>query len=103
MEVWENGQTSNFWKAASNSVASTVTATSTMVLIPRMHPDDQDTIDDIPLEVATRALSLRGKFLAHVVQRTVSGTGIRTSRPSPRWLRANCSRWRGPSGGIRTR
>jgi hypothetical protein len=36
-----------------------------------MHPDDQDVIDDFLLEVATRGLSLRGQFLAHVVQRAV--------------------------------
>ena len=75
MEVWEHRQTSIFWKAASNSVASTVTATSATVPIARMHPDDQDVIDDFLLEVATRTLSLRGQFLAHVVQRAVSGTG----------------------------
>lgn len=45
------------------------------VAIARMHPDDQDVIDDFLLEVATRGLSLRGQFLAHVVQRAVSGTG----------------------------
>lgn len=45
------------------------------VAIARMHPDDQDVIDDFLLEVASRGLSLRGQFLAHVVQRAVSGTG----------------------------
>ena len=45
------------------------------VAIARMHPDDQDVIDDFLLEVATRGLSLRGQFLSHVVQRAVSGTG----------------------------
>jgi hypothetical protein len=44
------------------------------VAIARMHPDDQDVIDDFLLEVATRGLSLRGQFLAHVVRRAVSGT-----------------------------
>lgn len=44
------------------------------VAIARMHPDDQDVIDDFLLEVASRGLSLRGQFLAHVVQRAVSGT-----------------------------
>lgn len=43
------------------------------VAIARMHPDDQDVIDDFLLEVATRGLSLRGQFLSHVVQRAVSG------------------------------
>ena len=39
-----------------------------------MHAEDQEVIDDFLLEVATRGLSLRGQFLAHVVQRAVSGT-----------------------------
>jgi hypothetical protein len=44
------------------------------VAIARMHPDDQDVIDDFLLEVATRGVSLRGQFLSHVVERAVSGT-----------------------------
>jgi hypothetical protein len=44
------------------------------VAIARMHPDDQDVIDDFLLEVASRGLSLRGQFLAHVVERAVLGT-----------------------------
>ena len=44
------------------------------VAIARMHPDDQDVIDDFLLEVASRGLSLKGQFLSHVVQRAVSGT-----------------------------
>jgi hypothetical protein len=44
------------------------------VAIARMHPDDQDVIDDFLLEVASRGLSLRGQFLTHVVERAVSGT-----------------------------
>ena len=44
------------------------------VAIARMHPDDQDVIDDFLLEVASRGLSLKGQFLSHVVERAVSGT-----------------------------
>jgi hypothetical protein len=43
------------------------------VAIARMHPDDQDVIDDFLLEVAGCGLSLRGQFLSHVVQRAVEG------------------------------
>jgi hypothetical protein len=42
--------------------------------IARMHPDDQDAIDDFLLEVATRGLSLKGQFLAQLIQRAISGT-----------------------------
>jgi hypothetical protein len=49
------------------------------VAIVRMHPDDPDVIDDFLLEVTSRGLSLRGQFLAHVVQRTAAGT----SEPPP--------------------
>ena len=41
--------------------------------IARMHPDDQDIIDDFLLDVASRGLSLRGQFLAHLVERAVKG------------------------------
>ena len=44
------------------------------VAIARMHPDDQDVIDDFLLEVASRGLSLKGQFLSRVVQRAVWGT-----------------------------
>ena len=40
--------------------------------IARMHPEDQDTIDDFLLELNKRGLSLGGSFLEHVVERTVS-------------------------------
>jgi hypothetical protein len=42
--------------------------------IARMHPEDQDVIDDFLLEVASRGLSLKGQFLAHLVREAVSGT-----------------------------
>jgi hypothetical protein len=45
--------------------------------IARMHPEDQDMIDDFLLAVASRGLSLRGQFLAHLVREAVSGN------PSP--------------------
>lgn len=41
--------------------------------IARMHPVDQDLVDDFLLEVAGRGLSLRGQFLAHLVKEAVSG------------------------------
>jgi len=47
------------------------------VAIARMHPDDQDVIDDFLLAVSSRGLSLRGQFLAHVVERAIAG------QPSP--------------------
>jgi hypothetical protein len=50
------------------------------VAIARMHPDDQDVIDDFLLEVASRGLSLRGQFLSHVVERAVSGTSDPTEQ-----------------------
>ncbi|RFC45030.1 MAG: hypothetical protein DVB23_002091 [Verrucomicrobia bacterium] len=43
------------------------------VAIARMHADDHDCIDDFLLEVASRGLSLRGQFLAHLVKEAVSG------------------------------
>jgi hypothetical protein len=43
------------------------------VAIARMHQTDQDLIDDFLLEVASRGLSLKGLFLAHLVQEAVSG------------------------------
>ena len=45
------------------------------VAIARMHAADQDCIDDFLLEVASRGLSLRGQFLAHLVKEAVSGAG----------------------------
>jgi hypothetical protein len=43
------------------------------VAIARMHADDQDVIDDFLLEVASRGLSLKGQFLAHLVREAVTG------------------------------
>jgi hypothetical protein len=44
------------------------------VAIARMHAEDQDVIDDFLLEVASRGLSLKGQFLAHLVQRALDGS-----------------------------
>lgn len=49
--------------------------------IARMLPDDQDIIDDFLLDVASRGLSLRGQFLAHLVERAVKGA----AHPRNRW------------------
>lgn len=39
--------------------------------IARMHPDDQDVIDDFLLEIATRGLTLKGQFLSHLIRHLV--------------------------------
>jgi hypothetical protein len=44
------------------------------VAISRMHPDDQDVIDDFLLEIATRGLSLRGVFLERLIHRAIDGS-----------------------------
>lgn len=43
--------------------------------IARMHQEDQDTIDDFLLEIATRGLALRGQFLSHLIRRSIAGDG----------------------------
>lgn len=42
--------------------------------IARMHPDDQDVIDDFLLEIATRGLTLRGQFLSHLIRQAIHGS-----------------------------
>ena len=41
--------------------------------IARMHADDQDVIDDFLLDISRRGLSIRGQFLAHIVERAITG------------------------------
>jgi len=41
--------------------------------IARMHPDDQDVIDDFLLDLSQRGLSLRGQFLSRVIRRAIDG------------------------------
>jgi hypothetical protein len=75
------------------------------VAIARMHPDDQDVIDDFLLEVASRGLSLRGQFLSHVVERAVSGTADPTEQTVtgmvPGELLRMARAWRRDPEGVR--
>jgi hypothetical protein len=41
--------------------------------IARMHADDQDTIDDFLLEIASRRLNLRGRLLSRLIHRAING------------------------------
>lgn len=77
------------------------------VAIARMHPDDQDVIDDFLLDVASRGLSLRGQFLAHVVERAVSGSGEPTEQNVtdrvPQELLGMAKAWRSDPDGVMAR
>jgi hypothetical protein len=42
--------------------------------IARMHPDDQDAIDDFLLEAARSGFSLRGQLLSRLIQQAIHGT-----------------------------
>jgi hypothetical protein len=57
--------------------------------ISRIHPGNQDVIDDFRISVATRGLSLSAQFISHVVQRALieadqpteqRGTGVGARR-----------------------
>ena len=57
--------------------------------IARMHPDDQDVIDDFLLDVAKRGLTLKGQFLSHLIREALTRTlearaGRTPAQPSPR-------------------
>lgn len=41
--------------------------------IARMHPEDQDMIDDFLLDLSQRGLSLRGQFLSHLIRQAIEG------------------------------
>lgn len=43
--------------------------------IARMHPEDQDVIDDFLLDVAKKGLSLRGQLLERLIKRAIEGSG----------------------------
>lgn len=42
--------------------------------IARMHPEDQDVIDDFLLEVARSGITLRGQFLMRLIQQAIAGS-----------------------------
>ena len=42
--------------------------------IARMHPDDQDVIDDFLLEAARSGLTLRGQLLLRLIQQAIAGS-----------------------------
>lgn len=41
--------------------------------IARMHPDEQDVIDDFLLEIANRRLGLKGQLLERLIARVING------------------------------
>ena len=43
------------------------------VAIARMHPEDQDVIDDFLLEVSQRGMSLRGQLLSRLIRQAIDG------------------------------
>jgi len=64
------------------------------VAIARMHPEDQDVIDDFLLEVASRGLSLKGQFFGPLGQG--SREWRRFARGNKKWaglFRRSCSEW----------
>jgi hypothetical protein len=48
--------------------------------IARMHPDDQDVIDDFLLEIAKRGLTLKGQLLSHLIREAITGTSEPTEQ-----------------------
>jgi len=48
--------------------------------IARMHPDDQDVIDDFLLEIAKRGLTLKGQLLSHLIREALTGTNAPTEQ-----------------------
>jgi hypothetical protein len=48
--------------------------------IARMHPDNQDVIDDFLLEIAKRWLTLKGQILSHLIREALTGTTTPTEQ-----------------------
>lgn len=48
--------------------------------IARMHPEDQDVIDDFLLEAARKGLSLKGQLLMRLIQQAISGAADPTEQ-----------------------
>ncbi len=48
--------------------------------IARMHPDDQDVIDDFLLEITRLGLTLKGQLLSHLIRGAISGTNAPTEQ-----------------------
>jgi hypothetical protein len=66
--------------------------------IARMHQEDQDTIDDFLLEIATLGLTLKGRFLSHLIRQTIHGvtqpTEQEVERLVPQQLLDLARKWR---------
>jgi len=48
--------------------------------IARMHPDDQNVIDNFLLEIAKRGLTLKGQLLSHLIREALTGTSEPTEQ-----------------------
>jgi hypothetical protein len=74
--------------------------------IARMHPDDQDLIDDFLSELALRKLSLKGQFLTRLIKEAVAGLDHPTQEKVVELVPSELLRWakewrRDPEGCIR--
>lgn len=48
--------------------------------IARMHPEDQDVIDDFLLDAASRGISLRGQLLMRLIKEAINGSSNPTEQ-----------------------